>query len=69
VEQIGVKIYVDVFMMEIGSGNNGTTLKKQNLIEEKMIFILGIWKGEEKMRKKEKKRQRIFMCRAGKKEK
>jgi len=69
VEQIGVKIYGDVFMMEIGSGNNGTTLKKQNLIEEKMMFILGIWKREEKMRKNKKKRQRIFMSRAGKKEK
>jgi hypothetical protein len=38
--------------METGSGNNGTTLKKQNLIEEKMIFILGMRKGEEKMRNK-----------------
>jgi hypothetical protein len=55
--------------METGSGNRGTTLKNQNLIEEKMIFILGIRKGEEKMRKKEKKRQRILMFRAGKQEK
>jgi len=58
-----------VFMMETGSGNSGTTLKKQNLIEEKMIFILGIKKGEEKMRNKEKKRQRILTFRTRKKEK
>jgi len=55
--------------MEIGSGNNGTTLKKQKLIEKKMIFILGIRKGEEKMRNKEKKKQRILTFRTGKKEK
>jgi hypothetical protein len=58
-----------VFMMETGSGNSDTTLKKQNLIEEKMIFILGIKKGEEKMRNKEKKRQRILTFKTRKKEK
>jgi hypothetical protein len=42
--------------METGSRNSGPTLKNQNLIEEKMIYILGIRKGEEKMRRKEKKR-------------
>jgi hypothetical protein len=42
--------------METGTGNNGTTLKNNNLIEEKMIFILGIRKGEEKMRNKEKEK-------------
>jgi hypothetical protein len=55
--------------METGSGNSGTTFKNQNLIEEKMIFILGIRNGEEKMRKKEKKRQRILTFRTRKKEK
>jgi hypothetical protein len=58
-----------VFMMETSSGNSGTTLKNQNLIKPKMIFILGIRKGEEKMREKEKKRQRILTFRVGKKEK
>ncbi len=45
-------------MMETGSGNSGTTLKNQNLIQENRIFILGIMSGAEKMRKKEKIRQR-----------
>ncbi len=44
----GVREYTwSVFMMETGSGNSGTILKNLNLIEEKMIFILGIRKGEE----------------------
>jgi len=42
--------------METGSGNSGTTLKNQNLMEEKMIFILGIRKGEGKMREKKRKK-------------
>jgi hypothetical protein len=37
--------------METGSGNSGTTLKNQNLIQENRIFILGIMSGAEKKRK------------------
>jgi hypothetical protein len=60
--------------METGSGNSGTTLKKPKFNRRKNDIYLGdkergIRKGEEKMRKKEKKRKRIWTFTAGKKEK